>query len=195
MGARLSEDEVQRALDFCVHLFDPTTPEQHESVRRKLEIATGLTMPLIPSPESPSSTKTVFEHAPSDVSRFLDVRAPVVDPTHLDKLLRLQLQIQIQDGPHPSVPSPPPSPRSPYFPYTPGTPRIPSAIREAGAPDPQAEIRMVLDKVNARRVIHAEHGNGLNSLEEEELGGFVLRLRRGELGLRRPTPSETATPS
>ena len=52
------------------------------------------------------------------------------------------------------------------------------------------EARMVLGKVNARRVIHAEHGNGLNSLEEEELGGFVLRLRRGELGLRRLASSD-----
>ena len=39
MGTRLAEDEVQRALDFCVHLFHPTTPEQHESVRRKLQEA------------------------------------------------------------------------------------------------------------------------------------------------------------
>ena len=42
MGARLSEDEVQRALDFCVHLFSPTTPEQHESVRRRLVAAVGV---------------------------------------------------------------------------------------------------------------------------------------------------------
>ena len=178
MGTRLSEDEVQRALDFCVHLFDPTTPEQHEAVRRKLEIATSFHMPVPPSPDSPS-TRTTFE---PDVSRLFDVRAPVVDPAHLDKLLRLQLRIQ--DAP--AVPSPPPSPRTPT---TPNTLRIPAPIREAGA-DPQSEIRMVLDKVNARRVIHAEHGNRLNSLEEEELGGFVLRLRRGELGLRRLASSD-----
>ncbi|KAJ8508875.1 hypothetical protein ONZ45_g8898 [Pleurotus djamor] len=29
MGARLSEYELQRSLDFCVQLFNPTTPEQH----------------------------------------------------------------------------------------------------------------------------------------------------------------------
>ena len=51
MGARLSEDEVQRALDFCVHLFDPTTPEQHAAVRRKLEVVTGVTFPIPPTPE------------------------------------------------------------------------------------------------------------------------------------------------
>ena len=45
------------------------------------------------------------------------------------------------------------------------------------------ELRMVLEKVNARRVIHAEHGEGLNSFEEEPLGGLVVRLVRGKLGL------------
>ncbi|RPD58673.1 FAD/NAD(P)-binding domain-containing protein [Lentinus tigrinus ALCF2SS1-6] len=178
MGTRLSEDEVQRALDFCVHLFDPTTPEQHEAVRRKLEIVTGFHLPIPPSPDSPS-TKTAFE---PDVSRLFDVRAPVVDPAQLDKLLRLQLRIQDTR----SVPSPPPSPRTPN---TPTGLRIPAPIREAGA-DLQTEIRMVLDKVNARRVIHAEHGNGLNSLEEEAFGGYVLRLKRGELGLRQQEWSE-----
>ena len=191
MGTRLSEDEVQRALDFCVHLFDPTTPEQHEAVRRKLEIATGAPFPIPPTPDSPSSTKTTFG---PDVSRLLDVRAPVVDPTHLDRLLRLQLQIPDNRSPTSSAP---PSPRSPYPPSSFNSPRIPASIPEAGAGpvDQQTEIRMVLDKVNARRVIHAEHGNGLNSLEEEDLGGFVLRLKQGELGLRRFDAEKTPSPS
>ncbi|TBU24654.1 FAD/NAD(P)-binding domain-containing protein [Dichomitus squalens] len=178
MGTRLSEDEVQRALDFCVHLFDPTTPEQHESVRQKLEI---LRAPA--SPGAPFSTKSSTD---SDVSRLFDVRAPLLDPSQLEQLLRRQLRVQVHECD--SAPSTPPSPRSAYFPSSPQSPRIPAAIPEAGA-DPQSEIRMVLNKVNARRVIHAEHGNGLNSLEEEELGGYVLRLKRGELGLRKVEPS------
>ncbi|EJF65204.1 FAD/NAD(P)-binding domain-containing protein [Dichomitus squalens LYAD-421 SS1] len=178
MGTRLSEDEVQRALDFCVHLFDPTTPEQHESVRQKLEI---LRAPA--SPGAPFSTKSGTD---SDVSRLFDVRAPLLDPSELEQLLRRQLRVQVHECD--SAPSTPPSPRSAYFPSSPQSPRIPAAIPEAGA-DPQSEIRMVLNKVNARRVIHAEHGNGLNSLEEEELGGYVLRLKRGELGLRKVEPS------
>ncbi|KAG9220643.1 hypothetical protein CCMSSC00406_0003742 [Pleurotus cornucopiae] len=32
MGARLSENELQRSLDFCLQLFNPTSPEQHERV-------------------------------------------------------------------------------------------------------------------------------------------------------------------
>ena len=118
--------------------------------------------------------------AEPDLSRLFDVRAPVVDPAQLEKLLRLQLQLQESQ-----TSSPPASPRTPHFPPS----RLPASIPESArgaTPDAQAaEIRMVLDKVNARRVIHAEHGDALCNLEEEELGGFALRLERGELGLRR----------
>ena len=44
-------------------------------------------------------------------------------------------------------------------------------------------MRMVLDKVNARRLIHAEHGEGLHNLEEEDVQGLVVRLVQGKLGL------------
>ena len=123
------------------------------------------------------------------MSRLFDVRAPIVDPAQLDKLLRLQLQLQDTPASAPRSPSDAPaSPRSPQLPPSRGQlPRVP----EAAAADAQAaEIRMVLDKVNARRVIHAEHGDALYNLEAEELGGFVLRLRRGALGLRRPDAGE-----
>ena len=180
MGTRLAEDEVQRALDFCVHLFDPTTPEQHETVRRKLELACGSILQSPPSPDSRTPNKSNIE---SDSSRLFDVQAPLLDPSQLERVLCQQLQIQAQECYSP--PATPPSPRAPYFPGSPTLSwRIPAAIPEA-ATDSQSEIRMVLDKVNARRVIHAEHGNGLNSLEEEELNGYVLQLRRGELGLRK----------
>ena len=56
-----------------------------------------------------------------------------------------------------------------------------------------SEMKMVLDKVNARRVIHAEHG-GLNGLESEAIAGFVVRLVRGDLGLSRATPQEPDNP-
>ncbi|KAI0674899.1 FAD/NAD-P-binding domain-containing protein [Trametes maxima] len=177
MGARLSENEVQRALDFCVHLFDPTTPEQHESVRRKLEqVASGMTgMPPAGTGAGPDlpppSTKPNFA---SDPLRLLDVRAPVVDPVHLEHLLRQQLRLQEGNGGGGGVGASP-TPRGPARTSTP----------ELASSQQQAEIKMVLDKVNARRVIHAEHGNGLNSLEEEGLAGYALRLRRGTLGLRR----------
>lgn len=52
MGARLSETELQKSLDFCVNLFNPTTPEQHNRV-----------------------------HCRGDIGKeLLDVASPLVDP-------------------------------------------------------------------------------------------------------------------
>ncbi|KAI0358724.1 FAD/NAD-P-binding domain-containing protein [Trametes cingulata] len=174
MGTRLSEDEVQRALDFCVHLFDPTTPEQHEDVRRKLERASGLVAPF-----PREANGTIKEHEPNgDPLCLLDVRAPVVDPVHLEQLLRQQLHLQENPSASGST-------------RLPGSPHLPEVLGE----HQRSEIKMVLNKVNARRVIHSEHGNGLNSLEEEELGGYVLRLKKGQLGLRRVACGGEGSPS
>ncbi|EMD33059.1 hypothetical protein CERSUDRAFT_108283 [Gelatoporia subvermispora B] len=169
MGKKLCEDEVQRALDFCVHLFDPTTPEQHAAVRHTLRTCrvaeddpaaahfaarAASATPSPPDRSSPSSSSSSW--------RLLDVHAPIVDPAKLERLLRQKLRL------HSPAPPPPPS--------------EPRAHRRAVV---ESEVKMVLDKVNARRVIHAEHGSGLNSLEQESLDGFVVRLRRGQLGLQR----------
>jgi flavine halogenase len=47
------------------------------------------------------------------------------------------------------------------------------------------DTRMVLQKVNARRFVHKDHG-GISNFEDEPLGGLVARLERGALGLARP---------
>lgn len=144
MGARLSEDEVQRAIEFCSQLFAHTSPEQHDKVRQELE-----SMAVNGSPESPSSKP--------DVANLFDIHAPVVAPAQLDEILR-------------------------------------PVQASSGAPDEQSqtEIRTVLNKVNARRLIHAEYGNGLNSLEAEDFEGYVLRLKKGELGLQKLDGTEKA---
>jgi len=60
---------------------------------------------------------------------------------------------------------------------------VPSFEIGSASEDAEAEMRRVLEKVNARRVIHREH-SGLHSLEEEALGaGYRVRLQRGSLGL------------
>ncbi|KAK0486022.1 FAD binding domain-containing protein [Armillaria novae-zelandiae] len=59
MGTRLSETELQKSLDFCVNLFNPTTPEQHEKLHRNGKISKEL----------------------------LDVTSPVMHPTLLEKAL------------------------------------------------------------------------------------------------------------
>jgi flavine halogenase len=44
-------------------------------------------------------------------------------------------------------------------------------------------VQRILERINARRLIHREH-SGLHSLEEESLGaGYSIRLEYGRLGL------------
>ena len=74
MGARLSENELQHALDFCVHLFDPTTPEQHEAVRKRLQSFDG----TLPGVREEDSTANVALR--KDQAALMDVHAPLVDP-------------------------------------------------------------------------------------------------------------------
>lgn len=57
MGQRLSETELQKSLDFCVKIFNPTSPEEHARLEEMGEATFG-DVPL---------------------KELLDVRAPVVD--------------------------------------------------------------------------------------------------------------------
>lgn len=133
MGHRISEDELQRALDFCGKIFSPTTPEEHQAAKTLLDAC---------------------EHDDGDSSgELMDVAAPVIMPSKI------------------------------------------SQLSEAASQDRSAiDVKMILEKINARRVIHSEHGNGVNNFEDEALGGvgihdglvgegFVVKLVRGELGL------------
>ncbi|OCH83700.1 hypothetical protein OBBRIDRAFT_808816 [Obba rivulosa] len=104
MGKKLCEDEVQCMLGFCVHFFDPTSPEQHDAVC---------------------------------------------------KWLRACL-LAVDDPP---------------------TAQFAAALTPVSAA--HSEVNMVLDKVSAHCIIHAEHGNGLNNLEQELLDGFVPTTAAG----------------
>ena len=119
MGARLSETELQKSLDFCVNLFNPTTPEQHERLSNDTSIAQEL----------------------------LDVAGPVIDPSVFEDTLCVG-----QD------------------------PDLNNSDTEKAL-----ETKMVLNKINARRVVHPEYA--INNLELEPLDGYVVRLTRGKLGL------------
>lgn len=112
MGARLSEDEVQKSMDFCVNLFNPTSPAQHAEAARTGAIKQEL----------------------------LDVSAPIVEPSMVKKILE-----------------------------------------ESG--ENCEDNKMVVDKINARRLMHTEWSG--NNVEFEELDGYVVCLERGKLGLRK----------
>ncbi|KAK0504547.1 hypothetical protein EDD18DRAFT_1125355 [Armillaria luteobubalina] len=120
MGTRLSETELQKSLDFCVNLFNPTTPEQHEKLHRNGKISKEL----------------------------LDVTSPLMHPSLLEKAL---LQA------------------------TPGAEKEDEVDLQTS--------KLVLDKINARRVVHAEYG--IHNLESETLNGYVVRLKKGCLGLEK----------
>ncbi|KAG1860798.1 hypothetical protein F4604DRAFT_1789862 [Suillus subluteus] len=48
---------------------------------------------------------------------------------------------------------------------------------------PQEDLKLALDQINGRRVVHQEYS--INNLEAEDVNGFVVKLRQGHLGLMR----------
>lgn len=154
MGQRLSEDELQQALDFCGNLFAPTSPEEHRAAEKLLAEklqgqATDKGNPEIANP------------------KFLDVLAPVVDPRIIETVAQ-------------------------------GQPKSGSDVKAASQSDANVaddpgyaglDMKKILKKVNARRAIHSEQGNGVNVFETEPLGesstggGWVAKLEKGKLGL------------
>lgn len=105
--------------------------------------------------------------------RFLDVHAPVIDPQIIDSVVQGQFAS---------------TPRS-VADAGDTTPDVQSDARNPGCGE--LDMKTILEKVNARRVIHSEHGNGVHNFEDEPLGqsgtdgGWVARLDRGRLGLAR----------
>ncbi|KAF8160850.1 FAD binding domain-containing protein [Crassisporium funariophilum] len=133
MGARLSETELQKSLDFCVNLFNPTSPEQHESISRSGDVAPEL----------------------------LDVAGPVVNPAFFETTLNVGHGLTRK--------------------------RSDSVDDRGNSSDSEKahETRMVLNKINARRVVHPEYA--INNLEQETLEGYVVKLEKGKLGLVKST--------
>ncbi|EPQ54055.1 FAD/NAD P-binding domain-containing protein [Gloeophyllum trabeum ATCC 11539] len=142
MGPQVSASELQRAFDFCVNLFSPTTPEEHKKVAALL------------------AGKT------STVQGVLDVTKPLVDGKTLKEIME---DLNIES----TAPS-----------HVDGHDRRSSCDEDDGQDDSARTIKMVFDKVNARRVIHSDH-SGIGGFEEEALGGLVARLVQGNLGLVR----------
>ena len=164
MGHRLSEDEVQQALDFCGKLFAPTSPDEHRAAEGALaERLKGQTTDN-PSPETANLG-------------FLDVHAPIIDPQIIDTIVQEHFT---------STPNAASDACDAALDFQ-SNARIPEADSGRG----EWDMKKILEKVNARRVIHSEHGNGVNNFEDEPLGqsgtdgGWAARLGKGRLGLVR----------
>jgi len=148
MGHRLSEDELQKALDFCGKLFVPTTSDEYRA-------AESLASQVANDPD-PKTAKL----------RFMDIRAPLIDPQMIETVVREQLTstLEPQD--------------------------FQSNVRNSAADSESSDldVKKILEEVNARRVIHPEQG-GVHNFEDEPLGqagagdGWVARLEKGKLGL------------
>lgn len=157
MGTRLSETELQKSLDFCVNLFNPTSPEQHKRVANS-----GVS------------------------SELLDVNAPIMDPQVLEVTLKIEamnlvngkLGLETINDEHEGENGH----GSKVFRLPPAVQRHDRRMKRSDS-DAQkaAETKMVVNKINARRVVHSEYA--INNLESEGLNGFVVRLVKGKLGL------------
>jgi len=135
LGPRLSESEVQNALDFCVGLFNPVNPDLAGKLRKHLE----------------SLDDDQFLAHGVEKKALLDVNAPPLPVEDIKHIARIQT----------------------FLP----------ALENGSGVAAEAEVQRILELMNARRLIHREHG-GLHSLEEESLGaGYRLRLECGRLGL------------
>lgn len=181
IGPRLSEGEVQNALDFCAGLFNPVNPSVVDKLRKHLEdldrdtfLTHGLEKTVAKDVASGELTKQDGELAvPSLGGR----------PTHIP----------------PTMPAGPGTlsfenvtllmdPSSPLLPVeevrnVARNPSLHLLLENGSAMEAQAEVQRVLERMNARRFIHREH-IGLHCIEDESLGaGYRMRLERGRLGL------------
>lgn len=238
LGPRLSEVEVQNALDFCAGLFTPANTEVVNALLKHFE-GIDLDGQLPPSsvpektfveatiPESKQDTQHVSRPGRKrsgtidTVRRWLgkvsgiseqsgaresDTRSPptiLAAPERSPLLTRRRgtisstippLQLTGQSSIHNLPQRPTPPLLDVHAPLLPPI-EIEKFVRQASllppseigsaslTEDVEVEMRRVLQKINARRVIHREH-SGLHSLEEEALGaGYRVRLQRGRLGL------------
>ncbi len=238
LGPRLSEIEVQNALDFCASLFTPVNTDAVNALREHLEgIDLDAELPSSSLPENISVEDTITEVKQDiqQVSRPGRKRSGTIDSVRrwLGKVSGISEQGSEREPGTRCPPTTPASPeRSPLLSrrrdtissavsplqVTGQTPmnnllqnpatmlldvnapllppiEIQNFARQTSLHSPfemspssqteeaAAEMRRILEKINARRVIHREH-SGLHSLEEEALGaGYRVRLQRGRLGL------------
>ncbi|KAJ4483596.1 FAD binding domain-containing protein [Lentinula aciculospora] len=138
MGTRLSESELQRSLDFCINLFNPTSPAEHKAVEGRLACL-------------------------GKNKELMDVAKPIIDPKTFEDVLKVRTTTTC-------CPS-----------AMPGSGDKVDGTDATGCADLESKSRMVLDKINARRLVHSEYA--INNLEAEELLGYTVRLEKGRLGL------------
>lgn len=111
------------------------------------------------SATSPESHSQLVDD-PSIGQQLLDLTAPVVAPDVLEKALHVVSESRLNRSEE-----------------------IARTCDSNTEKDQDGATRMVLEKINARRVLHPEYT--VNGFEAEALEGFTIRLERGSLGLNK----------
>ena len=239
LGPRLSEVEVQNALDFCARLFVPVNPDVAKALRKHLEDVDG--DPFPPPGVEETDTKDIGKQEKQDdipaVPRTGRKRSGTIDVVRrwFGKVSGIPEEVEpspVTRGPltTPTAPGKPSllsrrrgtvSSTIPLLQATRngGFNRNAAALMDPNGPllppleiqnivkhpsllppleigslaEAEVEMQRILERINARRVIHRDH-NGLHSLEEESLGaGYRMRLQRGRLGLEHvETPNQAS---
>ena len=162
MGRRVSEDELQQALDFCGKAFAPTGPDEYRATERVL---------------AERFKGGAADNAGPEITdlRFLDPQTPVIDPQIIETVIRDCL----------------PSVQRPASDIDDTTVDLQSNARNSTADSgcEGLDVKAVLKKANARRVLQCD---GVHNFEEEPMcrsgtsSGWVARLEKGKLGLVMP---------
>ena len=159
MGRRLSEDELQQALDFCGKLLVPTSPEDYRAAESLL---------------AESFKNRVTDNPGPDIAnmRLLDPQAPAIDPRIIETVVRERL---------PLVQRPASDIGDTAVDFQ---PNAGNSTGDAGCEE--SNVKAVFEKLNARKACPIE---GVHNFEDEPLGqlgtggGWVARLEKGKLGL------------
>jgi hypothetical protein len=184
LGPRLSEDEVQNALDFCAGLFRPVNNGIANKLRKHLEgldkdpsLAHNLEISGAKDVTSGEQTKQDDVVAvPSLGGKRKPVTRPLLTTLVVPGKLLLENAAALMD---PSVPVLPVE----EIQNIAKNPTMLPTPEHGSTVEVEVEVERILEQVNARRLIHREH-SGLHSLEEESLGaGYRIRLECGRLGL------------
>jgi hypothetical protein len=147
-GPRLTEDEVQNALDFCSDILVPVNSDIENAVHKHLQNQSGNPYLTEENGRKTNDVLTKHDSKGPTAAALLDPQAPPLAQKDVKEIAK----------------------------------KISSAGEVGSGEDLAEETRLVLGKINSRRIIHREY-SGLHSLEEETFAGYRARLERGKLGL------------
>ncbi|KAF7321539.1 hypothetical protein MKEN_00674800 [Mycena kentingensis (nom. inval.)] len=162
----IDEDNFDRAFAYLRPVIQGASDMGQRLSEHELQKSLDFCVNLF-SPTSPEDHSRVAAQ-PHITQSLLDVASPLVDPSVLEMALHVEPNVKVRSAP----------------PVSRNHSRKGAGVgnRDRSASE-VAETRMVLQKINARRVVHSEYA--INNFESEPIGGYVARLDKGNIGLTR----------